>query len=255
MKFIILLLSFFLSYGVAIIAADQKISSRALSFKNNDEDRDQVEALTKEIQNLLGRIEVLEHTVSNLQSKATKSDDAPKDIDQASTNNNIEDDVFEVPTLMVAPAPVKIEQETNVKKVNNEKQTYDQAIIALKDAKSDAPKLIIAEQKFADFIKNFPNSQLQSNAYFWHGETFFRRKIFKSAAISYLKGYKQFPKGDKASDSLLKLALSLGYSNRKKDACEMISKLEAEFPNRPVDSIKKTKDARVEFGCQLKTKS
>jgi TolA-binding protein len=74
--------------------------------------------------------------------------------------------------------------------------------------------------------------------------------MLDKAAINYLKGYKQFPKGAKASDSLLKLALTLGELKKKTEACSMLSRLETEFPNRPATSIKRTKDAKVKFGCK-----
>ncbi len=257
MKFIILLLSFFLSYGIAIVAADQKIVSKKLNFKDADEDIDRIEMLTKQVQNNLNRIEELEQKLSVMQNQMQKGEDSARITDE-SQQNSMNDDIFEVPML----SPVLIEEEKiaelrrdGSEKQSNEKQAYDLAIISLKDAKSDKNKLAASEQKFADFIKNFPKSSKQSNAYFWHGETFFRRNIYDQAAISFLKGYKQFPKGEKASDSLLKLALSLGYLKKKNDACGMLAKLEAEFPNRPVDSLKKTKEAKAEFNCQVKPKS
>ena len=74
--------------------------------------------------------------------------------------------------------------------------------------------------------------------------------MFDKAAINYLKGYKQSPKGIKASDSLLKLALSLGELKKGQEACSILDKLEAEFPNRPATSIKRAKEARIKFACK-----
>lgn len=141
----------------------------------------------------------------------------------------------------------KVDQKAVGAKTNqvpDEKKSYDLALASLKDSKFEE-----AEQKFSVFIKNFPQSALQSKAYFWYGESFYKRNIFDKAAISYLKGYKQDPKGSKAADSLLKLALSLGSLKKKQDACAMLSKLESEYPNRSADSVKKAKDAKIKFGC------
>ncbi|MGI4775881.1 MAG: tol-pal system protein YbgF, partial [Janthinobacterium lividum] len=142
------------------------------------------------------------------------------------------------PKTLVSPSNVSKEE---VK----EKKLYDLAIAALKDN-----KLEIAEKKFGELIQIYPKSPLQSNSYFWYGETFFRRNIFDKAAVNYLKGYKQFPKGVKAADSLLKLALALGELKKKNELCGILTKLETEFPDRPASSIKRTKDTKIKFGCK-----
>ena len=215
------------------------IESKQLKFSHLDEETNRIESLEKEIQNLLNRIELLEHNVSNLEKQLTTN---PSHGESAlplptSSPEHKSEDIFAIPDTKTVEA-----HETAAPK---DKEFYDLALASLKDK-----KLAEAEEKFALFIKNYPNSALQSNAYFWYGETFFRRNMFDKAAINYLKGYKQFPKSAKAADSLLKLALSLGGLNKKGEACSILAKLEAEFPNRPVASIKKAKDAKIKFGCK-----
>jgi tol-pal system protein YbgF len=129
--------------------------------------------------------------------------------------------------------------------ISQEKKDYDTALAALKDNKLEE-----SESLFAKFIEKYPTSSLQSNAIFWYGETFFRRSMFNKSAINYLKGYKSYPKGAKASDSLLKLSFSLAGLNKNQEACNMLDKLEKEFPNRPDSSIKRAKDAKGKFGCK-----
>lgn len=126
-----------------------------------------------------------------------------------------------------------------------DKVAYDSALAALKEGRFDS-----AEQQFHDFIQKYPSSRLQSNATFWYGETFYRRGAFSKAAINYLQSYKKYPKGSKASDSLLKLAYSLASLNKHKEACSMLEKLELEFPKRPITSIKRAKEARAKFHCK-----
>ncbi len=126
-----------------------------------------------------------------------------------------------------------------------DKVAYDLALSALKEGRFDA-----AEQQFHDFIQKYPSSRLQSNATFWYGETFYRRGTFSKAAINYLQSYKKYPKGSKASDSLLKLSYSLASLNKHKEACSMLEKLDLEFPKRPISSIKRAKEARAKFHCK-----
>ncbi|GAB4164628.1 MAG: tol-pal system protein YbgF [Rickettsiaceae bacterium] len=127
----------------------------------------------------------------------------------------------------------------------NDKSEYDLALASLKEGKFEA-----AEKQFANFISNYPSSKLQSNATFWYAETFYRREMFNKAAINYLQSYKQFPKGAKASDALLKLSYSLAGLNKNVEACNILDKLENEFPERPISSIKRAREARSKFNCK-----
>lgn len=124
------------------------------------------------------------------------------------------------------------------------KEEYDTALALLKNG-----KFAEAEQKFGEFIQQRKNHKLNENALFWYAESFYRRDDFNQAAINYLKSYKEYPKGVKAADSLLKLGLSLGSLNKLKEACSIIDKLETEFPSRSEGSVKKAKEARMKFHC------
>jgi tol-pal system protein YbgF len=241
----------------------------------------------KSIEELLKKIAVLESVVSSLSDRVVNLENlaaGPKasdsrNISEKNTSQNIAasniqnsnavsetysktkligegniagEDIFAIaektdhPSESISKTPAQFTPSfsSQQKKSVGEKADYDMALADLKDNKLD-----LAEKKFWDFINKYPKSSMQSNAYFWYSETFFRRNIFDKAAIYYLKGYKQFPKGAKASDSLLKLALSLGSLNKKSDACNILIKLDQEFPNRPSSSIKRAKDARIKFGC------
>lgn len=234
----------------------QTIRAKELKFNANDDEFSKLESQTQEIQNLLARIELLEHNVSELQHRlelidkavterktSTKVDHLPP---AAATTTGTKDDVFDVselsPKNSISKSEIPAGQEASIA---TEKKSYDLALAALKSGKLEQ-----AEEQFSNFITLYPKSTLQSNAYFWHGETFFKRGMFEKAAISYLKGYKGSPKGVKAPDSLLKLALSLGELKKKPEACNMLLKLESEFPNRAATSIKRTKDAKIKFGCK-----
>ena len=92
---------------------------------------------------------------------------------------------------------------------------------------------IEAEKSFKAFIGEHPNDPLASNAYYWLGETYYVQKKFQLAAISFARGFQNFPKGNKAIDQLFKLALTFMNLGKNEDACAAFSKLESEFPNAP----------------------
>ncbi|WP_245183674.1 tol-pal system protein YbgF [Haematospirillum sp. H1815] len=95
-----------------------------------------------------------------------------------------------------------------------------------------------AQVAFQDFIKENPGHDLAGNAQYWLGETFYVRGNYKQAAVSFLDGYKKYPKSTKAPDNLLKLGLTMGKLGQNKEACAALGKLKAEYPAAP-DAIKR----------------
>jgi tol-pal system protein YbgF len=112
-----------------------------------------------------------------------------------------------------------------------------------------------SEELFKQFISNYQGDPLLSNAYFWYAEGFFRRANYEKAAIYFLKGYNLFPKGAKASDSLLKLAESLHLLGKNDQACKMLSKLGEEFPERSNATKNRAKELSNKIGCKSAKKA
>ena len=87
------------------------------------------------------------------------------------------------------------------------------------------------------FIKNHPDNSLTSNAHYWLGETYYVRGKYGDAAAAFAEGYQKFPKSSKAADNLLKLGMSLGQLNQKKEACLSFAELTTSSPTpRPRSS-------------------
>jgi tol-pal system protein YbgF len=130
-------------------------------------------------------------------------------------------------------------------KTNAAQQLYDKSFSYIKSSKFSE-----AEHGFSDFIKKYESHKLVGNAYFWLGESFFVRKNYDKAAINFLRGYKKAPKGQKASDSLLKLATSLSHLNKTKEACAALSKLSNESSNASAGLKQKIKEENSRIGCK-----
>ena len=218
---IVTILMILLLSGTAQAAAPDSISITDAPLAPNEPEQkpeeDRISACENNVQNLTGRIEVLEHAIKELQNK---------------------------PATIIAPAqeisPLGIAPQSTGS--SDEKKEYDLALSALKESKFEE-----SEKLFASFMQKYTNSELMGNAYFWYAETFYRRGEFDKAAVHYLKGYKQYPKSPKAADNLLKLALSLGELKKNKDACAMLNKLDAEYKHRPASSVKRANDAKAKY--------
>ncbi len=100
-----------------------------------------------------------------------------------------------------------------------------------------ALSLVLKEQDFARasaafsaFIANHPKDELTGNAYFWLGRTYFVSKDYESASFAFADGYKKFPRGSKAPESLYNLGLALRYLDKKTEACTAFAQLLDKFP-------------------------
>ena len=69
------------------------------------------------------------------------------------------------------------------------------------------------------------------NAYYWAGEVYYTKKLYEKAAIQYLRGFKSFPKGKKAPDTLLKASMSLSRLKKIDDSCNYLRRMMNLFPD------------------------
>ena len=199
----------------------------------------------KEIQDLKKKVSDLESVVKDIQLSLKKNE-----VSANKSSQNITPIVGE--NVAIEPT-LKLDSDNNFLNINNQskiisdadKNAYDLALASLKKG-----NFVSAEKQFADFISNHPTSKLHSNALFWYAETFYRRENFNKSAINYLQCYKQFPKDIKAPDALLKLSYSLYALNKSSEACNIIGKLETEFPNRSANLVKRSKEAKLKFQCK-----
>ena len=106
-----------------------------------------------------------------------------------------------------------------------------------------------AEAAFDDFLQRYPTDPLAGNAQYWLGETHFVRGSYKPAAAAFLKGYQNFAKGNKAPDSLLKLAMSLDRLGQKDAACSSFRELTVKFPSAPVHVKGRADTEMKRLGC------
>ena len=104
-------------------------------------------------------------------------------------------------------------------------EQYNSAFGLLKQADYSA-----AEEAFRTFLAQHPRDALAGSAQYWLGETYYERGLYGDAASAFAEGYKNYPKGAKAADDLLKLGMSLARANQKQNACVAFAQLDRDFP-------------------------
>jgi tol-pal system protein YbgF len=129
----------------------------------------------------------------------------------------------------VAPPNPRDQQQATLPPTGGSPEQQYQAAFDLINA-HDYPA---AEAAMRAFVQRNPKHALASNAQFWLGETFYVRNDFQNAAVAYADGYKNYPKGNKAPDTLLKLGMALSAQKKDQDACAVYDRLTKEFPQAP----------------------
>lgn len=94
------------------------------------------------------------------------------------------------------------------------KQLYDRSAAALRNRRYAS-----AESGFKSFLRKYGSDKLASSAQFMLGETYYVQRNWRLAAQTYLKGYRKYPKGARAGDTLLKLGMALNKLGQKSQSC------------------------------------
>lgn len=106
-----------------------------------------------------------------------------------------------------------------------------------------------AEDAFRTFIAQHPDSGLAGNAQYWLGESYYARGRYSDAAVAFAEGYKRYPRGPKASDTLLRLSMALGRAHQIQNACIALAQLDHDFPH-PASAVKEhAATEKKRFGC------
>lgn len=124
-------------------------------------------------------------------------------------------------------------------------ESYDRAFGLLRQANYED-----AERAFKGFIDKHGQDKLIDNAKYWYAETFYVRAKFGDAAVAFAEAFQQNPKGTKAPDALLKLALSLASMDKPNDACDTLSALKAKYPNAAATIRSRADQERTRLKCK-----
>jgi tol-pal system protein YbgF len=199
--------------------------------------------LEDQLRRLTGMIEENSFRVRQLEGKVTS---APAIINAPTSISTVSPQPQPQP-LVVDNTPYQL---GTVKPTNNNQTAtpaglYDQAFSFMQ-----ANDYANAQATFEDFITRYPDHSLAANSKYWLGETFYARKDYQSASRAFARSFKDHPEGQKAPDTLLKLAMSLRGQDMTEEACLTLGELKSRFPNAPVSVADKADAERSAYGCQ-----
>jgi len=108
---------------------------------------------------------------------------------------------------------------------------------------------VAAEASFRELVQRFPADSLAGKAQYWLGESYYARGAFKNAADAFLASYRTYGSGEKAPDSLLKLARALGELGQKDAACATLAEFSAKYPAAEPVLLDQARTERRKVGC------
>ena len=71
----------------------------------------------------------------------------------------------------------------------------------------------------------------------------------QNAAVAFARGYKAFPGGNKAADSLLKLGMAFAAMGKTREACATYERLTRELVGAPDHIVDRLPAVRAEANC------
>ena len=98
----------------------------------------------------------------------------------------------------------------------------------------------LARQGFAEYLKNYPDTELSDNAQYWIGESHYIQRKFSDAIQGFDKVLTSYPKGDKAPAAALKKGYSLLETKNNDAGIRELRLLIQKYPNS--DSAPLAKD-------------
>jgi len=106
-----------------------------------------------------------------------------------------------------------------------------------------------AEQAFAAYANNYPDSAKAPEARYWQGETLFVREAYTDAAGAYIGAIRGWPQTSWAPDATLKLARSMVALKKTTEACRTLDELTKRYPKAPAQVTSRAASTRVAAKC------
>jgi len=123
-------------------------------------------------------------------------------------------------------------------------QQFQYAVDLLRASEYDA-----AIDALRAFMRKYPTSPRNGEAYYWLGEAHFVRARYQEAAMQFAEGYQKYKTHPKTPEILLRLGMSMSRMNKKPEACAAFTELRKRFPKLPPTIQQTATTERRKAGC------
>lgn len=208
--------------SVGSVAKALETMSGQLIARIEEQDRrvdDLAKSLQTAVQAVDGQLAGLHHTVTQVQSAQTSTASrAPVDAAPVTAH----EPVASSQPIQAQPASVPVHRETHAR------EAYDHSITTFKQGNLD-----IALHGFAQFLTEYPTSDLAPNAQYWLGECYYGKKDYARAVEAFDRVKIAYPNSEKVPAALLKKGFAYLALKDRNRASSVWRQVVDGYPNSP----------------------
>jgi tol-pal system protein YbgF len=206
--------------------AGNKESNNALR-KNQAGFGEDVNKVRSEIRNLRGVVEELKKELTTL-SDGQKGEIRPEELNKTLADIAARLDYLE--KYLEVEKEELLQEDSEGSKISssekmNKEKAYSEACKTFKSGEYNK-----ARKEFEEFLKTFSDTEYSDNAQFWIGECYYFEGKYETAILEYEKVIKQYPKGNKVPNALLKQAFSFLKIEDKSSAELLLQRVMKDYP-------------------------
>ncbi|MCF8035150.1 MAG: tol-pal system protein YbgF [Desulfarculaceae bacterium] len=192
----------------------------------------EVSSLRQEIMRLSGRVEESEHQMGQAMSAKTSAEQAQAQAETAKVAElnkrlaRLEAYLGMKPGSGKPPANAPVSAKAKAASAAPQpKDIYNLGLRLYRQKSYSA-----ARDRFTEYVKKYPKSNLADNAQYWAGETYYAQKKYEEAILAYNHMIKHYPKSSKVPAALLKQGLAFRALGDKRTAKIVLKKLVKRYP-------------------------
>jgi len=238
--------------GPAMQAMEQRIKRLESRIDNQGlmEMIKQVNSLQRELQRLVGEVEVHTHELKGIQKRQREVysdlDTRLRKLEQLSSNPSLSNQPLSGQSPLGGGSSVPITPATGLSgqqgilssptqaqpvdplsevDQNVARSAYERAFNMLKQGQYD-----VAISLFDAFLETYPTASYADNAQYWVGEANYAKRNYKVALAEFKKVIDQYPNSPKRADALLKMGYTYGELGDKRSALQTLNTIVNLFP-------------------------
>lgn len=169
---------------------------------------------------LKAQIAALESQVKNMKDRILMLESRPKEPVKEDADASVK------PSDLIKNDTTVLDSKSAEPAADSKTRAYDAAYQLFKDKKFKESR-----ERFEDFMKDYPKTDLTDNAQFWIAETYYSEKDFESAILSYETLLKKYPDSEKAGSGMLKQGYAFIEIGDAKTGKIILNKLLEKYPD------------------------
>jgi len=200
--------------------------SQSQSASNNSYDTSyQLQQLQQEVMQLRGMVEEQSFQIQQLQQRQQQLEANPAGARPFASSSSPDQSAQAISADM--PANAEPVQSAAVIPLDNtgDEDAYRAAYNLIKAQKFD--QAVVA---FQDFVKSYPGSRFEPNAYYWLGELHLQIQDFDASREAYTSLVEKYPDNSKVADARYKLAKVHFLKGEKSKSRDMLKTVIASYP-------------------------